>query len=61
MPKRGSFKFVFIPAHTSEEIQELSQEYTEENEVQCLLDRLKVTHTAPACPAMHRLLCLGVL
>ena len=53
MPRSGSFKFVYIPADTSEEIQELSQEYTEENEVQCLLDGLKVTRSASTCPP-HR-------
>lgn len=58
MPKRGSFKFVYIPADTSEEIRELSQEYTEENEVQCLLDRLKVTHLAPACKCTVRHACV---
>ena len=52
MPESGSFKFVYIPADTSEEIQELSQEYTEQNEVQCLLDRLKVTQPASTCPSI---------
>jgi hypothetical protein len=42
MPQSGVFKFVHIPADPSEPIEELSQEYTEENSVQCLLDRLKV-------------------
>ena len=51
MPQSGVFKFVHIPADPSEPIEELSQEYTEENSVQCLLDRLKVRpsiqHEAP--------------
>lgn len=40
--KTGTFKFVFVPADTTEPLQELSQSYTEQEEVECLLNRLKV-------------------
>ena len=42
MVKRETFKYVFIPADVGEPLQELSLGYTEADEVQCLLNRLRV-------------------
>lgn len=39
--KKGKFKFVCIPADVSEPLQELTQDYTERDEVECLLNRVK--------------------
>ena len=38
----GEFAFVYIPADPAEPIQELRQQYTKSDEVECLLNRLKV-------------------
>lgn len=43
MGKRGTFKYVYIPADASEPLQERSLDYTEEDEVQCLLHTLRVS------------------
>lgn len=37
-----SFKFVFIPADVNEPIEEWEQSYGEGDEVECLLNRIKV-------------------
>ena len=42
MGRTGSFKYVYIPADGSEPLQELSLSYNEDNEVQCLLNALRV-------------------
>ena len=42
MGKKGTFKYVFIPADVGEPLQELSLGYTEADEVQCLLNTLRV-------------------
>ena len=36
-----AFKYVFIPADVDEEVQELTMEYTSENVVECLVNRLQ--------------------
>lgn len=41
--ERASFKFVFIPADVNEPIEEWEQTYDEGDEVECLLNRIKVT------------------
>ena len=48
MGKTGKFQYVYIPADVSEPLQELSLSYTEEDEVQCLLNRLRVSHSCVA-------------
>ncbi len=42
MRKTKTFKYVYIPADVSEPLQELSLTYNEDNEVQCLLNALRV-------------------
>lgn len=42
--KKGTFKFVCIPADVSESLQELTQDYTDQDEVECLLSRVKVRY-----------------
>ena len=42
MGNKGTFKYVFIPADVGEPLQELSLGYTEADEVQCLLNTLRV-------------------
>ena len=49
MGKTGTFKYVFIPADPSEPLQELSLSYGEEDQVQCLLNRLRVSTTNVSC------------
>ena len=44
MGKTGSFQYVYIPADVSEPLQELSLSYTEDDEVQCLLNTLRVSY-----------------
>lgn len=44
--KKGTFKFVWIPADVSEPLQELTQDYTDQDEVECLLNRVKVRYTS---------------
>ena len=44
MGKNGKFRYVYIPADVSEPLQELSLSYTEEDQVQCLLNKLRVSH-----------------
>jgi len=39
-----SVKFVFIPAHPSDPMEQWEVPYTDENEVECLLDKVKVCH-----------------
>ncbi|CAL5225626.1 g8481 [Coccomyxa viridis] len=41
MGKNGKFQYVYIPADVSEPLQELSLSYTEEDQVQCLLHKLR--------------------
>ena len=40
--KKGTFKFVYIPADASEPLEELTQNYTDQDEVECLINRIKV-------------------
>lgn len=47
MGKNGKFRYVYIPADVSEPLQELSLSYTEEDQVQCLLSKLRVSHCVP--------------
>lgn len=49
MGKTGSFKYVYIPADVSEPLQELSLNYNEVNEVQCLLNALRVRPSIVIC------------
>ena len=35
-------KFIFVPAHLNEPLEEWEVEYTEEQAVECLLDKVKV-------------------
>ena len=48
MGKTDTFKYVYIPADVSEPLQELSLSYTEEDQVQCLLNNLRVSHSCVA-------------
>lgn len=42
--KKGTFKFVYIPADVSEPLEQLTQDYTDQNEVECLINRIKVRY-----------------
>ncbi len=48
MGKNGKFQYVYIPADVSEPLQELSLSYTEEDQVQCLLHKLRVSYSCVA-------------
>ena len=52
MGKTGTFRYVFIPADVGDPLQELSLGYTEADEVQCLLNKLRVRNLS-----MHPFLC----
>jgi hypothetical protein len=60
MAKHGkeTFSFVYIPADVNDPIQEWRQDYSQEDEVECLVNRVKVrTFVASAhllCPAITR-------
>ena len=41
-PPKKRAKFVFVPAHLTEPLEECEVEYTEAQAVECLLDRVKV-------------------
>ena len=45
MGKAGAFRYVYIPADVSEPLQELGLSYTEEDQVQCLLHKLRVGYS----------------
>ena len=40
------FRFVYVPADISDSLEGWTQEYTEENAVECLFDRIKVNGRA---------------
>lgn len=42
--KKGTFEFVYIPADVSEPLEQLTQDYTDQNEVECLINRIKVSY-----------------
>ena len=41
-PPKKKCKFVFVPAHITEPLEEWEVEYTEDQAVECLLDKVKV-------------------
>ena len=41
-PPKKRAKFVFIPAHITEPLEEWEVEFTEDQAVECLLDKVKV-------------------
>ena len=41
-PPKKKCKFVFVPAHITESLEEWEVEYTEDQAVECLLDKVKV-------------------
>ncbi len=57
--KKGTFKFVCIPADVSESLQELTQDYTDQNEVECLLNRVKVRYIIAANDLTGSFWCFG--
>ena len=47
-PPKKRAKFVFVPAHLTEPLEEWEVEYTEEQAVECLLDKVKVRREVQA-------------